>query len=122
MDPFLLLLASPVLAFIPAVIGARKGRSSLGFYLFGLFLFIPAVIVALLISSDTEGLRRRETRHPGLRTHQPPRIAGQNETGSSQAGGRTATERIEDLHQLYVAGHLSADEFEARKTRILDSM
>lgn len=45
------LFALPV---IPAMIARRKNRSALGFYLFGMFCFLPAVIVALIISDDRE--------------------------------------------------------------------
>ena len=41
------------LAFIPANIARKKGYSYGGFYVFGLFLFIPALIVALLMEDKT---------------------------------------------------------------------
>jgi hypothetical protein len=37
------------LAIIPATIASGKGYSGVGFYLFGLFFFLPALIVALLM-------------------------------------------------------------------------
>ena len=37
------------LAFIPASIASNKGYSGVGYYFFGLFFFLPALIVALVI-------------------------------------------------------------------------
>ena len=38
------------LAFIPAHFAKKKGYSYVGFWIFGFFLFIPALIVALCIN------------------------------------------------------------------------
>jgi hypothetical protein len=46
---FLPLLLVVGLAFIPARIAGRKGYSALAFYVFGFFLFLPALIVAIVI-------------------------------------------------------------------------
>jgi hypothetical protein len=42
------------LAFIPASIARKKGYSYGGFWAFGFFLFIPALIVALVIEDKTQ--------------------------------------------------------------------
>lgn len=42
-----------LLPLIPASIASRKGHSGELYYLFGLFLFVPALIVALLIQPKT---------------------------------------------------------------------
>lgn len=42
------------LAFIPATIARKKGYSYGGFWAFGFFLFIPALIVALVIQDKTQ--------------------------------------------------------------------
>ena len=42
------------LAFIPATIARKKGYSYGGFWAFGFFLFIPALIVALVIEDKTQ--------------------------------------------------------------------
>jgi hypothetical protein len=42
-----------LLALIPARIASKKGRSAVGFYIFGVLFFLPALIVALVISSKT---------------------------------------------------------------------
>ena len=52
------LLVAIGLAFIPAFIAKKKGYSSVGFYFFGLFLFIPALIVALVIRDKNEEQQR----------------------------------------------------------------
>jgi len=41
------------LAFIPATIARKKGYSYGGFWVFGFFLFLPALIVALVIQDKT---------------------------------------------------------------------
>lgn len=46
---FVFLLIPVLTAFLPANIASKKGYSAGGFYLFGLFFFIPALIVALMI-------------------------------------------------------------------------
>lgn len=43
------LLLFGVLALIPSSIASKKGYSAVGFYFFGLFLFVPALIVAICI-------------------------------------------------------------------------
>jgi hypothetical protein len=50
---FIYLLLLLGLAFIPAAIASNKGHSGVGFYFFGLLLFVPALIVALLIDPAT---------------------------------------------------------------------
>jgi hypothetical protein len=47
------LLVLGALALIPASIASRKGHNGVGFYFFGLALFVPALIVALLIQEKT---------------------------------------------------------------------
>ena len=51
---FIWLGASVGLAFIPAVIAQKKGYSYGGFWAFGSFLFVPALIVALVIEDKTQ--------------------------------------------------------------------
>lgn len=46
--------ASFLLALIPAIIARGKGRSFVGFWLFGVFFFLIALIVSLVI---TDGRR-----------------------------------------------------------------
>jgi len=65
---FVYLLVLLGLAFIPAVIASNKGHSGIGFYLFGLFFFLPALIVALLIKPAT-----RQRSHDPIPS-QPPSV------------------------------------------------
>ena len=46
----LIWLAYLALVMVPAEIARRKGRSFLLFFIFGLFLIVPALIVAFLVS------------------------------------------------------------------------
>lgn len=54
---FIICLAAPLaaigLAFIPASVARKKGYSFGGFWAFGFFLFIPAIIVALCLEDKT---------------------------------------------------------------------
>ena len=56
---FIILLA---LAFWPARVARRKGHSWLLFFIFSLFLFFPALIVAYLMPNRYRQERRRERR------------------------------------------------------------
>jgi hypothetical protein len=56
---FIILLA---LAFWPARVARRKGHSWLLFFIFSLFLFFPALIVAYLMPNRRRRERREERR------------------------------------------------------------
>ncbi|MDR3277328.1 MAG: zinc ribbon domain-containing protein [Oscillospiraceae bacterium] len=56
---FLSLVIAFLLALIPANIAAGKGHSGGGFFAFGLFLFAPALIVALLME-DLNAAKRKD--------------------------------------------------------------
>jgi hypothetical protein len=56
---FIILIA---LAFWPARVARRKGHSWLLFFIFSLFLFIPALIVAYLMPNRRRRERREERR------------------------------------------------------------
>ena len=56
---FIILIA---LAFWPARVARRKGHSWLLFFIFSLFLFIPAIIVAYLMPNRRRRERRQERR------------------------------------------------------------
>jgi hypothetical protein len=63
---FFFFLLNAVLALIPASIAQKKGRSFAGFWVFGLFFFVIALVVALLISdaSEPDAGRTAPTRVP----------------------------------------------------------
>jgi hypothetical protein len=46
---FVMLLILAAVSFIPASIASSKGYSAVAFYFFGLFFFLPALIVALFL-------------------------------------------------------------------------
>ena len=47
------------LGFIPAIIANQKGHSFLLFYVFGVLLFLIALIVALVVKPDQAAMDRR---------------------------------------------------------------
>lgn len=49
MEIFLALLFAAALAFVPATIAENRGHSFGGYWVFGLFLFVPALVVSLLL-------------------------------------------------------------------------
>jgi hypothetical protein len=57
-----LLLILVLLAFWPARVARRKGHSWLLFFIFSLFLFFPALIVAYLLPNRRRRERREERR------------------------------------------------------------
>jgi len=56
----LAIIVTILLAFIPSSIAGKKGYSSVGFFLFGLAAFVPALIVALCLG-DKVALSQRES-------------------------------------------------------------
>lgn len=49
MNGIISILVAIGLAFIPAQIAEKKGYSKIAFWIFGLFFFLPALIVALIL-------------------------------------------------------------------------
>jgi len=50
---FLFFLVNAGLALIPAAIAQGKGRSFFGYWVFGLFFFVIALVVALVVSDES---------------------------------------------------------------------
>jgi hypothetical protein len=57
-----LLELAAVIGVIPAIIAKNKGYSFVLWWLFGTFLFVVALPVALLMKSDTAAIERRQLR------------------------------------------------------------
>ena len=51
-----------LIAFIPAMIASSKGRSFFLWYIYGLLLFIIAIVHALLIKADREFIEKEKLR------------------------------------------------------------
>jgi hypothetical protein len=73
---FIYLLILLVLASIPAVIASNKGHSGVGFYFFGLFFFLPALIVALLMKPATSQPSPVAVPSPRSADLNPPKVMG----------------------------------------------
>ena len=54
---FLFFIVNVGLALIPAAIAQSKGRSFFGYWVFGLFFFVIALVVALVISDESDTRR-----------------------------------------------------------------
>ena len=54
METFFVLLFAVLLAFIPASMAKKKGYSYGGFWVFGFFLWLPAIIVAACLNDKTK--------------------------------------------------------------------
>lgn len=60
------LVIAALLGLIPASIASRKGRSALGFYIFGMLFFLPALIVVLVLRPVTRPASRAARRSTGF--------------------------------------------------------
>ena len=69
---FLFFVVNAGLALIPAAIAQSKGRSFFGYWVFGLFFFVIALVVALVISDESG---QRGATHTGPTRVPCPRCA-----------------------------------------------
>ena len=69
MDVLIIIIVAAVIALLPAKIAYGKGRSYIGWYLFGFFLFIIALPASLLIKDKRN---RLDPPVYGLRVPPPP--------------------------------------------------
>lgn len=81
----LYILLAAALALIPAAIAKNKGKSFLAFYIFGFFLWLPALIVAAVMSSE----QRVEYVYMPIPSSKPPVPAKNNEASPSQENKET---------------------------------
>lgn len=95
---FLMVFVSVALAFIPANMARKKGYSYGGFWLFGFLCFLPALIVALVISDR-----------------------GARATAQAQGVPLTpsSAQSIRELKELADMGAITQDEFTAKKRALL---
>ena len=93
---------------IPALVARSKGRSALGFYLFGLACWLPALVTALIISP---GPSAASTGWRPLGSITPPTtpIAPQVD----------AIAQLERLDGLLARGAITKAEFEDQKRKLL---
>ena len=78
------ILAILILPVIPASIAKKRGYSAVGFYFFGLFLFVPALIVALVIQ-DKQLKFKMSNNSLGVSNGLPP--SRQLQTVNTSRGG-----------------------------------
>ena len=116
-----------VLALFLGALGAHKfylGRTGMGvLYLIFCWTFIPAVVafvefVILLLMGEDEFNRKYNTAF-ALAGVQPQNIVVNvaNTATNGTSGDRVG--KLRELHDLHTAGALSAEQFEAEKTRLL---
>lgn len=77
MQTFFVLLFAVLLAFIPASMAKKKGYSYGGFWVFGFFLWLPAIIVAACLSDKTKQVSSYPPQPPYGYNAPPPYAAGQ---------------------------------------------
>ncbi len=110
-------LAWLALALIPARIAARKSRSAVGFYFFGLLFFVPALVTALLISDKPGSFAAiradRYVKALSPTEAEPPTFA------DAPPG---PLRELEKLHVFMQYGILSEGEFEQAKQRTLGQL
>ncbi len=84
------------LAFIPATIAKRKGYSFAGYYVFGVLLFLPALIVALVVQDKTA-----------------------NSKHSNVSNAEDNIDRLLKCKKLLDEGVITQEEFDEKKRQLL---
>ncbi len=131
-----------LLALIPAAIARTKRRSFFGWWVFGLLLWVPALICAILIQPleprSPFGHRASSERQcPNCRTRNSEAAArclgcGQElrsvparstaVSSEAPAADSQPADEVRKLASLRDNGHLTAEEFEQAKARLLDRL
>jgi hypothetical protein len=95
------------LAFIPAYMAKKKGHNFGLFWLFGFFLFIPAIIVAAVI----EPAAPQQTYYNAGPQYAPPPPP----QGTPPPSPASAEEKLRQLERLKEQGFITEAEYEAKK-------
>jgi hypothetical protein len=103
--------ASVGLAFIPASMARKKGHNFGLFWLFGFFLFLPAIIVAATMSPAVP--------HHAQNGYYPGKTANPT-TAPETLGTSTVEEKLRMLQKLKDQGFVSEEEYRAKRKDYLD--
>lgn len=115
---FFLLAISVALAFIPATIARKKGYSQGLFWLFGFFLFLPAIIVACCIEDKTKPKPPAAVyiAQPYAPPYAPPAAP------PAPADSPSPVDELQRYKDLLDRGVISQEEYDAVKAKLLNKI
>ena len=115
---FFLLAISVALAFIPATIARKKGYSQGLFWLFGFFLFLPAIIVACCIEDKTKP--KPPTAVYVAQPYAPPYAPPAAPPAPSSSP--SPIDELQRYKDLLDRGVISQEEYDAVKAKLLNKI
>lgn len=115
---FFLLAISVALAFIPATIARKKGYSQGLFWLFGFFLFLPAIIVACCIEDKTKPKPPAAVyiAQPYAQPYAPPAAP------AAPSSSPSPVDELQRYKDLLDRGMISQEEYDAVKAKLLNKI
>lgn len=115
---FLMLVISAALAFIPAYLARKKGYSYGLFWLFGFFLFLPAIIVACCIEDKTKP--KTPTAVYVAQPYTPPYAPPAAPPAPSSSP--SPVDELQRYKDLLDQGAISQEEYDAVKAKLLNKI
>lgn len=115
---FLMLVISAALAFIPAYLARKKGYSQGLFWLFGFFLFLPAIIVACCIEDKTKP--KPPTAVYVAQPYAPPYAPPAAPPAPSSSP--SPVDELQRYKDLLDRGAISQEEYDAVKAKLLNKI
>ena len=115
---FFMLAISVALGFIPATIARKKGYSQGLFWLFGLFLFLPALIVACCIEDKTKPKPPTAVyvAQPYAQPYAPPAAP------PAPSSSPSPVDELQRYKDLLDRGVISQEEYDAVKAKLLNKI
>ena len=115
---FLMLVISAALGFIPAYLARKKGYSQGLFWLFGFFLFLPAIIVACCIEDKTKPKTPTAVyvAQPYTPPYAPPAAP------AAPADSPSPVDELQRYKDLLDRGVISQEKYDAVKTKLLNKI
>ena len=115
---FFALGLSAVLGIIPATIARKKGYSQGLFWLFGFFLFLPAIIVACCIEDKTKPKTPTAVyvAQPYTPPYAPPAAP------AAPADSPSPVDELQRYKDLLDRGVISQEKYDAVKTKLLNKI
>ena len=115
---FFKLVISAALAFIPAYLARKKGYSQGLFWLFGFFLFLPAIIVACCIEDKTKP--KTPTAVYVAQPYAPP--YAQPYAPPAPSSSPSPVDELQRYKDLLDRGAISQEEYDAVKAKLLNKI
>ncbi len=115
---FFKLVISAALGFIPAYLARKKGYSQGLFWLFGFFLFLPAIIVACCIEDKTKPKTPTAVyvAQPYAQPYAPPAAP------PAPSSSPSPVDELQRYKDLLDRGVISQEEYDAVKAKLLNKI